>query len=65
MNTFFIVVKFNQSSYIIHEVNLSVQITVVLSNPSTNDITIQVLSIDESATSKLSNTYIVNSNFLT
>ena len=45
-------VSFNQSSYSINENNGPVQIVVVLSNPSSSDITIQVLNTDESATSK-------------
>ena len=45
-------VKFNQSAYSVNEGNEVLQIVLVLSNPSSTDITVEVLSTDGSATGK-------------
>ena len=52
-----IVVSFEQMTYNIDEDNGPVQPVLVLSNPSSTTVTIEVLSMDESATGK----YTVNS----
>ena len=53
-----IVVNFEQMTYNIDEDNGLVQPVLVLSNPSSTTITIEVLSIDESATGKHSVNYV-------
>ena len=45
-------VHFNQSSYSVNENNSPAQSVLVLSNPSSADITVTVFSTDESATGK-------------
>ena len=45
-------VKFDQSAYSVNERNEKVQIVLVLSNPSSTIITVEVLSTDGSATGK-------------
>ena len=45
-------ISFNQSSYSIEENDGPVQIGIILSNPSSTDIMIEVLNIHEPATGK-------------
>ena len=42
--------SFQQQTYFVNEDNGSVQVVLNLSNPSSNDTTVQVLNIDRSAT---------------
>ena len=43
-------VNFSQSAYTVNEKDGMIQFTLLLSNPSSTDITVEVSSIDESAT---------------
>ena len=51
---------FNESIYSVDESSGNVQIVLVLSNPSSTDITVQVTSYNDTATGELMN--IINAN---
>ena len=43
-------IKFEESSYIVNEGNRPVQPVIILSNPSSTSITVNILNIDDTAT---------------
>ena len=54
--TFYILaltVNFSHDTYFVNENNMSVQAMLILSNPSSRDIVVQVDTIDNNATGKL------------
>ena len=50
-------VSFTQSTYFVNETENFVQVEMVLSNPSSNNVTVQITSSDMTATGKHSDCY--------
>ena len=60
MFTIAITVTFNQSTYSVDEDNGLVQPVLILSNPSSTDITVQVITDDNTATGEWTNIALTN-----